>query len=638
MKGTKMKRMLSVVLAVCAAIDALANASTLSVSDVTFQQRYPWNGLVDITCKVSGIEGTTNGLEFAVAAVMPDSGGIQRISHFKVVRDSELSDGWEVCVSGNYHLVWDARADLGEVFCTNIAVRVALERVALERDKVQLWEGGPYWATTNIGAEMPEEYGYYFWWGDTVGYRRENNAWVATDGSSSNFSFGADNAPTYLNSISTLQSEGWVVSKDGISVLAPKHDAAHVHWGGDWRMPTYQELCDLCYDKCDWTWTTKNGVTGYVVCGRGDYAANSIFLPCSGIGSGTSLDDAGSYGTYWSSVPYSDNYFAWNLDFGNFGSSDHTTGGSGYRPHGLSVRPVQGFTYVGTNVVTLDRQGGSGGTANVTATYGSAMPVITIPTRIGYTFGGYYIGTNGSGTQYYTASGASARTWDLTSVTTLYAKWTANTTDGHGKVQLWEGGPYWATTNIGAERPEEYGYYFWWGDTVGYRCENNAWVATDGSSSNFSFGADNAPTYGKSISILQSEGWVVSKNGTYVLAPEHDAAHVHWGGDWRMPTFQELDDIHSKCDWTWTTKNGVTGYVVCGRGDYAANGIFLPCSGYGYGTSLECAGSYGSYLSSVPNSDYSGAWYLSFFSGDHSTSGSSRLKGQSVRPVQGFTK
>ena len=49
---------------------------------------------------------------------------------------------------------------------------------------VQLWEGGPYWAECNVGAITPEEYGYYFWWGDTVGYKRENDAWVASDGSS----------------------------------------------------------------------------------------------------------------------------------------------------------------------------------------------------------------------------------------------------------------------------------------------------------------------------------------------------------------------------------------------------------------------------------------------------------------------
>ena len=62
---------------------------------------------------------------------------------------------------------------------------------------VQLWEGGPYWAECNVGATEPEEYGYYFWWGDTVGYERQGNAWVAADGSSSDFSFSPGNTPTY---------------------------------------------------------------------------------------------------------------------------------------------------------------------------------------------------------------------------------------------------------------------------------------------------------------------------------------------------------------------------------------------------------------------------------------------------------
>ena len=74
--------------------------------------------------------------------------------------------------------------------------------------------------------------------------------------------------------------------------------------------------------------------------------------------------------------------------------------------------------------VTLDRQGGSGGTASVTATYGSAMPKITIPTKSGCSFGGYWTEPNGEGTQYYTAAGASAHDWDRPSGDPLYAFWT----------------------------------------------------------------------------------------------------------------------------------------------------------------------------------------------------------------------
>ena len=87
----------------------------------------------------------------------------------------------------------------------------------------------------------------------------------------------------------------------------------------------------------------------------------------------------------------------------------------------LTMTPTwQGIQYS----VALDKQGGTGGTSTVSPTYGSAMPAIVKPTKTGYIFGGYYTEADGTGTQYYTADGASARTWDSTTITTLYAKWT----------------------------------------------------------------------------------------------------------------------------------------------------------------------------------------------------------------------
>ena len=309
-------------------------AASPTVTDVTAKQRYPWNGLVDITCKVSGINGTTNGLKFAVSAVIPNSGEVRKVSQFWLMQGGTKSTDYMVHTNGIYRLLWDAQADLGQVLYSNMVMRVTVVEL---RPKVQLWEGGPYWATTNIGAENPEDYGYYFWWGDTVGYKCEGDAWVATDGSSSSYSFSSGNTPTYNKDIATLQSEGWITAD---SVLVPEHDAAHVHWGGNWRMPTKQELSDLD-SKCDWTWTTVNGVNGYVVKGKGAYALASIFLPCAGYGNGTSLYYAGSYGYYWSSVPASgyNGIYAWGLIFNSGYHYYHY-----YRYNGQSVRPVQGFT------------------------------------------------------------------------------------------------------------------------------------------------------------------------------------------------------------------------------------------------------------------------------------------------------
>jgi uncharacterized repeat protein (TIGR02543 family) len=78
------------------------------------------------------------------------------------------------------------------------------------------------------------------------------------------------------------------------------------------------------------------------------------------------------------------------------------------------------------SAVTLNANGGTDGTASVTATYGQAMPSATMPTREGHTFNGYFTATSG-GTKYYNADGTSARTWNKTANTTLYAQWTINT-------------------------------------------------------------------------------------------------------------------------------------------------------------------------------------------------------------------
>ena len=305
------------------------------VTNVVAKQWYPW-GLVDITCKVSGIDELIENPQFVLSVVLPDSENVSRMAQFWVMRDGVKSSNLAADANGNYRLLWDAKADLGEVRYTNMVVRVTING----RQKVQLWENGPYWANMNIGAEKPEDYGYYFWSGDTVGYKRDNNKWVASDGSNLNFSFASGNTPTYGKDNSTLQSEGWITA-DG--VLAPEHDAAQKHWGGDWRMPTKQEFDNLV-SKCDWTWGSMNGVNGYVIRGRGDYSSASIFLPCAGYGYRTSLGSAGSHGYYWSSVPDSDGNSAWSLYF--YSSYHYTYYYTYYYDlgNGRSVRPLQGFT------------------------------------------------------------------------------------------------------------------------------------------------------------------------------------------------------------------------------------------------------------------------------------------------------
>lgn len=171
----------------------------------------------------------------------------------------------------------------------------------------------------------------------------------------------------------------------------------------------------------------------------------------------------------------------------------------------------------------------------------------------------------------------------------------------------------WASFNVGASSPEDYGYYFAWGETEpkSYYNWSTYFDSVNGSSSNFSKYAINKKT---------------------TLDPEDDAAHVNWGGDWRMPTKAEQDELRTKCTWTWTTQNGVKGYKVSSKTN--GNSLFLPAAGGRRNGELSYAGSWGRYWSSSlnPNDGYI-AYYLNFSSDGWGWNDGDRNYGLSVRAV-----
>ena len=210
-------------------------------------------------------------------------------------------------------------------------------------------------------------------------------------------------------------------------------------------------------------------------------------------------------------------------------------------------------------------------------------------------------------------------------------------TSGLGGVQLWENGPYWAECNVGASKPEEYGYYFWWGDTVGYTKTGSGWISVkDGTSISFTYSGTAASTYGKDNSELLSAGYIDS---TGHLVAAHDAATAHLGAPWRMPTSDEIQALVDNCTTMWITTNGVSGQLVTGKGAYTNRSIFLPAAGYGFASYLSIPGSDGTCWSSTPRSDDSSrAWYLYFNSSDFYRDSDLRFYGRSVRPVRGFAE
>ena len=177
------------------------------------------------------------------------------------------------------------------------------------------------WATCNVGASKPEEYGDYFAWGETQ--PKDYYDW-----STYKWCNGSYDTLTKYN---TNSSDGTVDNK---TTLDLSDDAARANWGGSWRMPTSAEQDELC-NNCTWTCTKINGVEVYKV--TSNINGNFIFLPIAGYRRYSDLKYAGGYGDYWSSSLDTDNpKGAYELSL----CSDHVGRSSESSCYGLSVRPV----------------------------------------------------------------------------------------------------------------------------------------------------------------------------------------------------------------------------------------------------------------------------------------------------------
>ncbi|MBR5238515.1 MAG: hypothetical protein IKV26_07425 [Paludibacteraceae bacterium] len=387
---------------------------------------------------------------------------------------------------------------------------------------------GLLWATCNVGANKPEEYGDYFAWGEVK--PKKDYSWKT-------YKYGK--AKDQLTKYCTSSSYGKNGFSDNKGTLDSEDDVATVNWGDKWRMPTKEELEEL-FNYCTVTYITLNGVNGYKVLGHN---GNSIFLPTAGYMDNNTLtaNNFDYFGYYWSSSLYKYPYEAFVLLLCESDVSVYTN----IRYYGLPVRPV----YKIKAGINEDATGVEAG-------------------------------------HEYVDLGLSVK---------------------------------WATCNIGATKPEEYGNYFAWGET---KTKNI-----------YDWSTYKYYRNGKFTKYCSSEEDALKfADGIYVLESEDDAATVNWGGKWRMPNDSHFAELLANCTLIWTTQNGVSGYKVIGS---TRNSIFLPSAGYMDGDVLYNAEEIGYYWTSIKLTFETSYAYCGCIDSSHVASRGRLLRnyGLVVRPI-----
>ena len=410
---------------------------------------------------------------------------------------------------------------------------------------------GQLWATCNVGADNPWDYGDYFAWGETT--PKSEYTW-------SNYRYG--DSPNSLTKYVLYDSYGTIDYK---GVLLADDDAATQIWGEDWRIPTSAEWRNLLdKEKYLWNYTTDyngTGIPGYTI--KSLETENSIFLPLAGA---YGVDDDGNVGLfskdqmgiYWSSSLVSEcDKAASLLLFGQYSQQINPS----LRYGGLPIRPISSKTMM--TGMTLDKDclfigKGSSAPLEIKLTPENAMSISMIWT------------SDNESIAIVSSDGV------VTGIAYGIAHITATTIDGAYSSSCWvevlpekEGhlyadlgdGKMWAVMDVGADSPDEYGHYFSWGETE--EKESYSWDT-------YSFGTQYA------LTKYVTDGNNGNVDNKTTLEPANDAATTRWGGNWRTPTIQEWEKLMATCSRASGTCNGTHGVWLTSTEGVK---IFLPYSG-----------------------------------------------------------
>ena len=355
---------------------------------------------------------------------------------------------------------------------------------------------GTLWASYNVGATAPEEYGSYYAWGET----EVRDQYYFT---------------TYSLCDGTVSS----CHDIGEDISGTQYDVAHMKWGDEWCMPSKEDFRELVYN-CNYKETTQKGVKGFLFTGRN---GNYIFLPYTGYCWNTENSKAGSEGCYWSSTQTTSVNKAHEMSFKN---GEMLWDCYINRFAGLTIRPVKHVPPVPAEAIDL------------------GLP----------------------------------------------------------------SGTLWASYNLGAHKPEDYGQYFAWGEI-----KPKDW---------YSWG-----TYEHCDGTKET----CHNIGAEISGTKYDAARAIWGVPWQMPTAEQIDELVKSCQHEITTLNEINVMKVTGpNGKY----IYLPLAGFMSGDTLYHPGEYGLYKSgSRCDDDLRESWLLNSDADGFVRVGIWNSTGHTIRPV-----
>ncbi|WP_456076230.1 hypothetical protein [Hoylesella timonensis] len=388
------------------------------------------------------------------------------------------------------------------------------------------------WADINLGANSETERGFLVGWGDVTGINRSVN----------------------LKYFPVEQPVG--------NIIITKYDIAKQKWGDQWRLPSTDEIQELI-DHCTWTWTTKNGVTGYQVSSQQPENTNSIFIPVSGFRTGSVMAEEDVAGYYWSGILDTDNTNAVALKFTDTDKQQTAL----KRFVGCSVRPVYGKYVQAVYAVTAPAAEITYQTANVNVSLSGGLDQVK---EYGVCYAKNPVDLDpikGPKVSDTTIPEGNTKTFvltDLSQRTTYYYQAYALVGSDYvygEKLQFTTQPKFpepeivdlglsvkWAKWNMGAKTEADYGGYFGWGDPTGELFSNDV------------------TEYAKGLATKDIGG------------TKYDIARAQWGGKWRLPTTKELKELE-KCTWAYTpnyNNKGIEGWIVSNNGKQ----LFFPRAGW----------------------------------------------------------